>query len=63
MDLERREARGFVSAGLSRAPHAIGTCEFDKFIWIFSPKATNTYFNLFGQGFNMLAAVKEIRDQ
>ncbi|MGZ3438856.1 MAG: hypothetical protein ACXVDD_05050, partial [Polyangia bacterium] len=40
-----------------------GTCGFDEFIWIFSPKAKNLHFNLFGQGLNMLAGVKEIRDR
>jgi len=40
-----------------------GTCGFDQFIWIFSPKAANQYFNLFGQGFAMLRGTREIRDQ
>jgi hypothetical protein len=40
-----------------------GTGGFDAFIWIFSPKAKDKYFNLFGQGLAMLAGVKELRDQ
>jgi hypothetical protein len=50
-------------AGYRALLNRYGTCGFDEFIWIFSPKAKNKYFNLFGQGLDMLAGVKEIRDQ
>lgn len=40
-----------------------GTGGFDSFIWIFNPKANNTYFNLLDQAERILLGVRGARDK